>query len=177
MRKKIYILLTRFPDNGSKILEFLTGCHYCHAAIGLGEDMNHFYSFKKKGFIIEEITRYLKPNRTPFACQLYQIEVSGKIYGKVKHLLEHFAARKNQMHYSNLGVVLSLMRIPFKRPYHYFCSQFVAEVLMLSRAAKLKKSSTLYLPGDLRKLAGVQLVFHGNMRDFAQRFRLSAARI
>lgn len=177
MGKKIYILLTRFPDRGSKVLEFLTGCHYCHASIGLGEDLNHFYSFQRKGFIIEEITRYLKPNRDPFACQLYQLDVTDKIYSKVKGLLEHFAARKNQMHYSNLGVVLSLMRIPYKRRHHYFCSQFVAEVLLRSQAAKLKKSTTLYLPGDLRKLAGIQLVFHGNMRDFARRFRLNAGTI
>lgn len=33
--RKIYILLTRFPDNGSKAIEALTGCYYPHASIGL----------------------------------------------------------------------------------------------------------------------------------------------
>lgn len=55
--KKIYILFTRFPDNGSKVIEALTGCYYPHASIGLEEDWNTFYSFVTKGFIVEKITR------------------------------------------------------------------------------------------------------------------------
>lgn len=171
--KKIYILLTRFPDRGSKVLEFFTRYHYCHAAIGLGEDLNHFYSFKRKGFMIEEITRYLHPDRKPFACQLYMMEVPDYTYERIKELITSFAARKSQMRYSNLGLVLSVMRIPFKRRHHYFCSQFVAEVLKRSHAARLKKSTTLYLPGDLRKLSGVRLIFHGNLLGMAKRFQLS----
>lgn len=175
--KKIYILLTRFPDRGSRALEFFTRYHYCHAAIGLEEDLNHFYSFKRKGFMVEEITRYLRPDRKPFACQLYMLEVPDHTYDRIKALITGFTARKAQMHYSNLGLVLSVMRIPFKRRHHYFCSQFVAEVLKHSHAAKLKKSTTLYLPGDLRKLSGVRLIFHGNLLGMVQRFRLSASGI
>lgn len=172
--KKIYILLTRFPDRGAKVLEFFTRFHYCHAAIGLGEDLNHFYSFKHKGFIIEEITRYLRPDRIPFACQLYMLEVPDHTYDRIKALIIGFRGKKEQMRYSNLGLVLSVMRIPFKRRHHYFCSQFVAEVLKRSHAAKLKKSATLYLPGDLRKLSGVRLIFHGNLLGMAKRFQLTA---
>lgn len=172
--KQIYILLTRFPDRGSKVLEFFTRYHYCHAAIGLEEDLNHFYSFKRKGFMVEEITRYLRPDRKPFACQLYQLEVPDQTYEKIKAMITRFTIHREQLRYSNLGLVLSVMRIPFKRRYHYFCSQFVAEVLMRSQATKLKKSTTLYLPGDLRKLSGVRLVFHGNLLGMAKRYRLTA---
>lgn len=55
MGRKLYILLTRFPDRGSKWIQVLSGCRYAHAAIGLDEDLNKFYSFKVKGFITEDV--------------------------------------------------------------------------------------------------------------------------
>lgn len=62
----ILILLTRFPNAGSKVIETLTGSCYIHASIGPEEDMNTFYSFVCKGFIAGKITRYVRPNRVPF---------------------------------------------------------------------------------------------------------------
>lgn len=44
--KKIYILLTRFPDNGSKAIEALTGCYYPHTSIGLEEDLKRLPGMK-----------------------------------------------------------------------------------------------------------------------------------
>jgi hypothetical protein len=44
-KRKIYILLTRLPNFGSKFLTLVTGFYYTHASIGLDEDMNTFYSF------------------------------------------------------------------------------------------------------------------------------------
>ena len=64
-KRKIFILLTKFYDTGSKLLRFATGTYYTHASIGLEEDMNTFYSFVLKGFIEEKITRYNKPGRIP----------------------------------------------------------------------------------------------------------------
>lgn len=170
MGRKLYILLTRFPDRGSKWIQVFSGCRYAHAAIGLDEDLDKFYSFKVKGFMTEEITRYLRPDRKPFACQLYELSVPEQKYTAVKKLIALFQAKKANLHYTRLGVVLSLFRIPYKRKDHYFCSQFVAEVLQYSKVVKLRKISALYLPGDLRKLAGVQLVFHGDMSEMVKHF-------
>lgn len=52
--RKVYVLLTRFPDNGSKTIGFYTNFYYTHASIGLDEDMDTFYSFVKKGFFVEK---------------------------------------------------------------------------------------------------------------------------
>lgn len=174
MGKKLYILLTRFPDRGSKWIEALTGCRYAHAAIGLDEDLNKFYGFKVRGFMTEEITRYLRPDREPFACQLYELPVTQQKYTAVKLHIEQFLAQKADLKYTRLGVVLSLFRIPFKRRNHYFCSQFVAETLKRTKSATLRKPSSLYLPGDLRKVAGTRLIYQGNMADMAACFHLCA---
>lgn len=171
-KRKVYVLLTRFPDNGAKVIQAMTGSFYSHASIGLEEDMNTFYSFVVKGFIVEDITRYIKPDREPFPCQLYELEVSEKVYRAVKRIIQFYVRRKQELSYTKLGVVLSLLRIPFKRKNKYICSQFVAEVLKRAKAANLKKFTVLYLPGDFKKLKEMKLVFEGNLQSFITHFEI-----
>ena len=171
--RKLYILLTRFPGKAAIAIHAMTGCYYTHASIGLEEDMNTFYSVVGKGMIVEKITRYVRPDRDPFPCQLYELEVSAKTYQLVKKQLEVCVENKNSIQYSKLGVVLCLLRIPFRRKYHYFCSQFVAEILKNAQAAQLKKDATLYHPGDFRHMPGMRLHFQGNLQGFMGRFAIA----
>lgn len=132
--------------------------------------MNTFYSFVTKGFIVEKIDRYLKPGREPFPCRLYELEVSVKKYNLVKSFVTFFANNKRDMHYSKWGVFFSILYIPYKRKHHYFCSQFVAEILKHTKAARLKKGSRFYFPRDFEKLDGVHLKFHGTLLGMKDRF-------
>lgn len=169
-KKKVYVLLTRFPDTGSKWIQALTGSYYTHASIGLEEDMNTFYSFVVKGFIVEDIQRYNKPDRAPFPCQVYELEVSESVYDSAKRIIQHYINKKDKFSYTKIGLLFSLMRIPYKRKHKYICSQFVAEVLERAQAAKLKKHTVLYLPGDFKKLSELKLVFEGNLQSFITHF-------
>lgn len=170
--KKIYILTTRFPDNGAKIIQALTGAVYSHTSIGLSEDLNQFYTFVKKGFMVEDVTRYVKPGRKPFPCQLYEIEVSDRTYETVKRILGFFERNKHKMSYANMGLVMSLCRIPFKRKYSFFCSQFVGEVLKRGKVTKIKKPTNFFFSNDIRKLEGVKLIFEGNLQTMIQHFNI-----
>ena len=176
-KKKIYILLTRFEDGGAKALRALTNCYYTHASIGLEEDMNTFYSFVYKGFIAEKITRYLKPGKENLLCKLYEIEVNEKKYNSIKRMIRFYSNIREKLHYTRLGVVLCLMKIPFKAERGYFCSQFVAEILDRAGAAKLNRNSSLYLPTDLQRLREVKLNFRGTVKEFAHHFGLVPAAI
>ena len=168
--KKVLVLLTRFPDNGAKVIQAMTGSDYSHASIGLSEDMNIFYSFVVKGFMVEEITRYIKPDREPFPCQLYEIEVSEKVYNTVKKILNFYVEHKSKMSYTKLGLVMALIGIPFKRKDCYFCSQFVAEVLERAKVMEMKRPTQSYLPGDFTKLSEMKLVFEGNLQSMITYF-------
>lgn len=87
-------------------------------------------------------------------------------YGTIRALLRMFERNRVKVRYAYLGVALSLLRIPYPRQrHHYFCSQFVAEVLQHSRAVRLEKKSTRTFPGDFRYLPGVRLRFQGNMQS------------
>lgn len=169
---KIFILLTQMPDNGSKVIRLLTRFSYTHVSIGLEEDMNTFYSFVTKGFIVESVTRYVKPDREPFPCMLYEMEVSKEVYQSIREMLHRFVKNKKKLHYSYLGVVLVLMHIPYKGKNHYFCSQFVAEILKYSKAACLQKDSALYLPKDFQNLRGIKVRFRGNLLGMLRQFHI-----
>ena len=97
--KKVYILLTQYQTFGANLVRFLTNFKYTHASIGLEEDMNTFYSFVNKGFIEEKITRYVKPDRKPFFCQLYELKVSNKIYMAIKKIIKTFKEKKEKLQY------------------------------------------------------------------------------
>ena len=75
-----------------------------------------------------------------------RMQVPESVHKKLENELERFTNHREQFNYSTLGVILCLLRIPHKFKNSYFCSQFVAEMLSSTGAAKLKKSESLYLP-------------------------------
>lgn len=172
-KRKVYILLTKFTDIGSKAIGLLTRCYYTHASIGFEEDMNTFYSFIYTGFKVEQVTEYNRSDRDPIPCQLYEVMVSKKKYDSMKKIVIDFMEKKQAYKYSRIGVVMGLFHIPFKYRYHYFCSQFVADVLSKGKAVKLKEDPSLYLPGDLRSLNGLSLIFQGNSQSYVNRYVVS----
>ena len=169
-RRKVLILLTKFPNTSSKVLQRLTGCGYTHASIGLDEDMNTFYSFVTKGFIVEKLTRYLKPERKPFPCMLYEIPVPEQTYREISALLSGFVENKPLLRYNRLGVVLGLLHIARKRENHYFCSQFVAEILRQGQAVQLSKDSALYFPKDFEKIREARELFRGDLLGLTKQY-------
>ena len=168
--KKIYVLMTRYPGYNAKFLAWYTGFPYTHTSVGFEDDMDTFYTFVSKGFFVESIRKYEKPDRPSFPCALYEITVPEKTYYNVKKLVLSYKARKEKLKYSTLGLVCCFLKIPLKRKNKYFCSQFVAEVLQKSKVLRLKKKSTLYFPKDISKHKELKLIFVGNHLSFVEKF-------
>lgn len=171
-KKKIYILLTRFPDVWSKLIGFMTHSPYTHASIGLEEDLNTYYSFVWKGFIVEDITRYLKHFSKPFPCELHEFEVTAEQYDIIKRLLHEFAAKKQTYSFARWELIFGLFRMPIIRRNRYYCSQFIADVLKESEVLQSKRNSARYFPKDFRKIAGGNMIFKGNLLGYVQKFAL-----
>ena len=168
--KKIYVLMTKYPGYDAKFLSWYTRFPYTHASIGFEDDMDTFYTFISKGFLVESIRKYEKPDRPSFPCALYEISVSEKTYNNVKTLVMTYKARKEQLRYSTLGLVCCFFKIPLSRKNKYFCSHFVAEVLHKAEVLKLKKKSTLYFPKDITRHEELKLIFVGNHLSFVDKF-------
>ncbi len=168
--KKIYVLMTQYRGLDAKILRLRSGYPYTHASIGFEEDMDTFYTFVSKGFLVESIRKYEKPDRPSFSCALYEIEVTEEIYATLKKNILKYKNNKTNLKYSTLGLVMCFVKIPYRRKNHYFCSQFVAEVLQESGVLKLNKKSCLYFPKDIAKHSQLKLIFKGNHLEFVEKF-------
>ena len=61
------------------------------------------------------------------------------------------------------------LHIRWQRHHHYFCSQFVSEVLEQSGALALPKDSTLMHPNDYALLPQLKCLYKGRLADLPQR--------
>ena len=165
--KYIDILLTRYPDKTSKLMQ-LIGCRFTHASIGMGDSAGIFYSLVTKGFRLEEPYMHPAFKGKEVPCRLYRLKVSAVVYENIRRSLEYHVEQSKEYKYSYIGLLLCILHISFKRENRYFCSQFVSEVLECARAAKLEKDSALYLPDDFMQVNDLTLYYNGTLRNLIE---------
>lgn len=174
--RTIYILLTRSETYFSRLIHLATKADYTHSSIGFEGPTGPFYSFARKnpqmmlpaGLIQERAGRGFFGLHPHIPCRLYELKVSESTYQDICRRVEEMYADKERYHYNLLGTVAAFFRFGrLKRRHHYFCSQFVAEMLIESGAAELPNPSALSRPEDFRHMAEVQQIFQGKVGALA----------
>lgn len=146
--RTVMVLLTKYSDWTSSFLYYISGRGYTHVSISL--DGGHsYYSFNYKGFCMETIEKHRR--RGVSKSISYEITVSQETYQRMYEQLSYFIEHKNELYYTRLGVVLCLLKIPFRWKNHFFCSQFVAHLLKDANEIPLSRPTMLYLPNHFRK--------------------------
>lgn len=146
--KTVSILLTRYVDAFGKFICLMRKKKFSHASISIDGNEEIFYSFNYKGLAIEKPKKYFPKLRSSEGLMM-RFQVTLDVYNKIKSYIDEFLNKKGSLNYSQLGVILCILHIPYKFKNSYFCSQFITEILYKSGAVKLKKSTTLYLPSDI----------------------------
>ncbi len=146
--KTITILLTKYSGWFGKFICTISKNGYSHASVSIDGAEEIFYSFNYKGFVIEKPKKYIPKKRIPGSVCI-RMQVPEKTYLLIQDEINQFLIKKEQYTYSRWGVILCLLHIPHKFKNRYFCSQFVAEVLLRAGAVELKKKESLYLPGQM----------------------------
>lgn len=154
--KTVTILLTRYSDLFGRFICGISRHGYSHASISIDEKEEIFYSFNRKGFVVEKPKKRTPRARKPGSVCI-RMQVSESTYALIEEEIYRFLEKREQYTYSRFGVVLCLLHIPHKFKDQYFCSQFVAEILARTGAIKLKKKESLYLPGQL--IDGIECLF------------------
>ena len=140
--KTIYILLTRSGTLLSNLVYAVTGANYTHASLAFDEDLSCLYSStRKNGYTMfpagpsrEYLNRGVFRLRENVPCALYALDVSDEAYTRARRRAEHMMAHGSLYQFNVIGLALCGMHIRWKRRRHYFCSQFVSEVLEKSGA-------------------------------------------
>lgn len=169
--RTIYLLLTRSETYFSRLIHLFTDGEFTHASIGLEGPTGTFYSFARKyprlpfpgGLIRERADRgfYSLHPHTP--CCLYALTVSEDTYQYLLRRLRAMYAHRERYHYNFLGVVGCLFHLRLERRHHKFCSEFVAELLWESGAAKLGKAPAMTRPMDFCKLEALRPIHRGEV--------------
>ncbi len=141
--KTITVLLTKYSDWISWIVYHIGAGEYTHASLAL-EGEEYFYSFNYRGFCVETLEKHKR--RGVEHCLAYELQIPEQSYNKIKNRIEDVLSNREQYSYTRFGLVLAVLRIPFRWNYHYFCSQFVAELLKEFGGVPLKKNVNTYLP-------------------------------
>ena len=148
--KTLYIFLTRSGTLLSNLVYRLTGAQYTHISLAFDEDLSTLYSStRKNGYTMfpagpsrEYLNRGVFLMRENIPCALYALEVTDEAYIRAKRRTQHMMHHGELYRFNSLGLLLCWMHIRWQRRRHYFCSQFVSEVLQKSGALELPKPST-----------------------------------
>ena len=175
--KTIYILLTRSGTLLSNLVYAVTGANYTHASLAFDEDLSCLYSStRKNGYTMfpagpsrEYLNRGVFRLRENVPCALYALEVTDEAYVRARRRAEHKMARGELYRFNTLGLILCALHIRWQRRRHYFCSQFVSEVLQKSGALELPKPSTLMHPSDYAELPELRCLYRGTLAGLPQR--------
>ena len=141
--RKVTVLLTKYSDWVSTFVHYLAGQEYTHSSLALEEDPDTYYSFNYRGFAVETLEKHRRRGVTKSRC--IQLSVPDEAYARIRRRIRQMQAERESYHYTRLGVLCCLLRLPFRWKRHYFCSQFVAE-LLADCGLPLGKAPCFYLP-------------------------------
>jgi hypothetical protein len=73
---------------------------------------------------------------------------------------------KDRYKYNFIGLIGILLNFPIKRENHYFCSQFVSEILMESNVFDSNKTPELIRTNDLFKIKNKEVIWEGFANEY-----------
>ena len=175
--KTLYIFLTRSGTLVSNLVYTFTGAEYTHISLAFDEDLNTLYSStRKNGYTMfpagpsrEYLNKGVFRMRENIPCALYALEVSDEAYARAKRRADHMMTHGELYRFNSVGLLLCALHIRWNRRRHYFCSQFVSEVLQKSGSLDLPKHSTLMRPMDYAQLPQLKCLYSGRLAELPQR--------
>ncbi|MGN0687689.1 MAG: hypothetical protein ACI4KA_06270 [Oscillospiraceae bacterium] len=179
--KNLYLVLTRSESVVSRLIHFATDDEYTHISLSFDKELKYLYSSGRKngktafpaGPCRESFKNEFYSNgRIP--CKVYELSVSDEVYDMARREVNEILSNADEYHYNIIGLLLCRMQISLKRKHHFFCSQFVSEVLSRSNAVILPKASSLMSPCDFMRLPGITCCFEGYIDELPVRNPVTA---
>jgi len=173
-KKNIYLVFTKTGTWLSRVIATFSDMKYVHASISFDDSFTKMYSFGRKnpnnpfsgGFVEENLKTGVYERFTDARCLIYKVRVTPLQYDSLKHELLRFQSDADKYHYNLLGLVGAKFGISVKRKHHYFCSQFVSELLIMSKVYDIDKEPELIAPNDLYNMENLELLYEGFISQF-----------
>lgn len=170
--KKIYIILSQSGTLFSKAIRCYTKDPYNHASIAFDANLNVMYSFGRKtrynmlnnGFIEENLSHGLYSFFPNARCCIFEVPVTDEEYDAMYQLLSHFCYNAESYRYNFMGVLTYAFGKGLKRKDHYFCSQFVSQ--LMGKVESWNYIPELTKPMDFYYIKNKRIIFEGTIKEF-----------
>lgn len=172
--KYIYLVFSKTGTLFAKTISIFSETKYVHASISFDDSFTKMYSFGRKnpnnpfsgGLVEESFYKGVYKKFSKSQCIIYKVRITEQQYDFLKEQIEKFLKRKDKYRYNLLGLFGVLLNKPIKRRNHYFCSQFVSEILIKSDIYECNKSPELIKTSDLFSVNNKELIYEGFIHKY-----------
>lgn len=176
--KNIYLIATSTNTIFSRVLKKSCNEPYPHVSIIFpDEDPSVGYSFSRKklknpfigGFMVESYNEWLKVFSN-VECVVYSVNITECQYENLKKDISCFQKNKDIYHYNLLGVIGNAIDMSIEQENHYFCTQFISEILQKNNILDINKFPINTVPKDILNNPKLELIFEGTLFDYVNMF-------
>lgn len=168
---KIYLLFTDTGSLLSKLIKLYTKKPYNHVSLAFDPELMTVYSFGRKkatnpfhgGFVKEDVRSGLFKDAD---CAIYSLTITAEQQVKIRSIIDEMEKHKDIYRYHFLGLFGFLLSKPISKQHAFFCSEFVATLLMECGVIYEHKPASLMSPSDLQQIPCLQLQYEGKLKDY-----------
>lgn len=168
---EVFLVFTDTKTTLSKMIKLYTRHAYSHVSVAFDSQLKDMYSFGRKevenafqgGFIKEDIRNKLFQRAE---CAIYKCEVTDEGYKSIIDYIQSLEQKQGQLKYNVRGLLGVVINKDIPREDAYFCSQFVAEVLMNGGIRIGDKPLNLIMPSDISNDSQLQYIYSGSLSDY-----------
>ncbi|MCX4354646.1 MAG: hypothetical protein OSJ43_00320 [Oscillospiraceae bacterium] len=172
--REIYLVITQTGSIISRMLKKITGAEYNHISVSLESDLHCMYSFGRRyayfpwwGGFVKESTEYGSMKRFADASAVVlAIPVSESTYNEVETELKDMIAHREDYYYDSIGLVLAGFKIIYKRERHYYCSDFVRELLVRFGIEDSEMFEPIVQPMHFLDIPDGNVIYRGRLCDY-----------
>lgn len=171
--RNIYIVLSRPDSSVSSLIAFFTRAEYSHISIAYDSELRSLCSFARKyrlplpgGLVTENENGVLRKALKNARCVILSASVPEDGFEAFRSRIDNMLSNRDKYHYFLRGVVFCSLGVEAHRENHYFCSQFVAEMLSCAGARGMPKPPSLMKPMDFLKIPGLDRVYTGVLSEY-----------
>lgn len=167
--KYIYLVFSKTGTWLSRLINIFSETKYVHSSISFDSTFREMYSFGRTnpnnpfsgGLVEENLYDGVFKKFSNSECLIYRIKVTEPQFELLELEIDYFLRDKEKYRYNFIGLFGVLLNKPLKRKHHYFCSQFVSEVLMKGNVFEATKKPELVKTTDLFLIENMELVYQG----------------
>jgi len=171
---EIYIVLSKTGTLFSRALAFFAHSKYIHTSISFDAQLRQMYSFGRLrpnnpfigGFIEEDIRLGVYQFSQFNECKVYRMEITPDQYKQLRKEIDVFVEHASKFKYNLLGLLGLKFKISYLRKHHYFCSQFVSELMVKINVLDHTIRPEWMSPPELIELLDIDLVYEGFVSDY-----------